>query len=359
MLRAILIDDEVIALDVLEIVLEEVGGVQVVGKFQQITEVLGQVSGLQPDLVFLDIEMPGMSGLEAAEHLLGRHASMDIIFVTAHQEFAVEAFETGAFGYLLKPISKDKLAKTLDRYAVRLSRDLESRGLRQTSVDFPTDSEEMGRLHLNVLGSMELYGPDRQLVTWRTKKTKELFAYLWHHNGTPAYRYRLLDDLWPDSEPERSQKLLNTTIYNLRNALKNTGFPDMVAFADERYWLKIENIDSDAAKLEEFMTGRRSHEISELLSLYRGDYFEAEHYGWAVNKSYELHSSYTQSLEQWLGKVSGTDKELVWRKLIELEPYQERYYDLLLLHLEKTGDAVAAGKLLELKRQRIEEELGL
>ena len=96
MLKAVLIDDEEIALDVLEILLNEIGGISVAGKFQIVSEAADQVELLQPDLIFLDIEMPGINGLAGGEMLLTRCPDAEIIFVTAYHQYAVEAFEKNA-----------------------------------------------------------------------------------------------------------------------------------------------------------------------------------------------------------------------------------------------------------------------
>ena len=72
-----------------------------------------------PDIVFLDIRMPGMSGIEAARHLYSR---CHIVFVTAYDQYALDAFEQGAMDYLLKPVSAERLARTCERLRARLAR---------------------------------------------------------------------------------------------------------------------------------------------------------------------------------------------------------------------------------------------
>ncbi|KIL42468.1 hypothetical protein SD70_00755 [Gordoniibacillus kamchatkensis] len=334
MLRAILIDDEELALAVLEILLLEIGGVTVVGKFLGISEALEQCADLQPDLIFLDIEMPGTNGLEAAESLLAQCSAAEIIYVTAHHQYAVEAFEANAIGYLLKPVAKDRLAKAVSRYVYLHARDAKRNGELPGKDGKDAGHAGSGKLSLKVLGSMELYNADGRLITWRTKKTKEMFAYLWHHGGTPVYRYHLIDHLWPDTAPDRAQTLFHTTLYNLRKALKSAGCPDMVVFGDERYWMRTERIASDYERLEQLMKkGCQPGDAEELFALYRGDYLEIEHYEWANSRIYDIRTTYVQCLEQALEGASGSVRERLLRKLIELEPYQEKHYDRLKQHL--------------------------
>lgn len=366
MLKAILIDDEAIALDVLDIVLNEAGGVEVVGKFLNAGEALAAVAGLQPDLIFLDIEMPGMNGLAAAEKLCAAYGGARVIFVTAYQQYAVDAFDTGAIGYLLKPVSKQRLLRTLERFTGDKAR-LEQEAGGATSSGMPASSAGIGQdscppqLDLHVLGSMELYGPDRRLITWRTKKTKEMFAYLWHHAGEPVSRHRILDDLWPELTVDRAQALLHTTMYHLRTTLKQAGFPEMIMFGDERYWMRAEHVASDKERLEAEMEKALPvpGEERDLLSKYRGDYLEAEHYGWAEDKRHELRSKYVRWLEKSLEEGGAYDQETLLRKLIELDLYNELHYARLLRLLRERGHTSEVRRLTALMERRFAQELGL
>jgi len=114
-LRALVVDDEPPARERLTALLRELDQVEVVGDARDAAEALQQVAALAPELVFLDVRMPGMSGLELARHLSHVAAPPAIIFTTAHGEHAMEAFDAEAVGYLLKPIRKDKLAAATER----------------------------------------------------------------------------------------------------------------------------------------------------------------------------------------------------------------------------------------------------
>lgn len=358
MTKAILIDDEEFALDVLEILLLEVGGVTVAGKFQRVHEAVELPADINPDLIFLDIEMPGTNGLAAAETLFARYPGAEIIFVTAHHQYAIDAFDTNAIGYLLKPVAKERLVKTLSRYA-KLHRREVKRSRDEPAGKDPSGADELPSrpLSLKVLGSMELYDADGRLITWRTKKAKEMFALLWQHSGSPVYRYHILDQLWPDTLLERAQTLFHTTLYYVRNTLKTAGHPDMVAFGDERYWMRPESVLSDLARLEDVM--KQGGDLEELLTLYRGDYLETEYYSWSEGRRYELRNAYIKSLEQALEAADGSRKERILRRLIELEPYREKHYNRLLSYLKGSGDAAAADKLSQLREQVLGQELGI
>src|SRR5689334_6040291 len=103
MLRVILVDDEEPVLNLMERLLASNGNIEIAGKFTRPEDAISRIGTEQVDVVFLDIQMPGMNGLEAAEYLMEAAPEMDIVFVTAYNEYAIEAFELSAVDYLLKP----------------------------------------------------------------------------------------------------------------------------------------------------------------------------------------------------------------------------------------------------------------
>ena len=113
MIRCLLVDDEAPARDRLRELLASHADVMVVGEADDGAEALERVSALHPDLVFLDIQMPGATGLEVAASLAAPRPR--IVFCTAFDAHAVDAFELHALDYLLKPVSRARLAATLER----------------------------------------------------------------------------------------------------------------------------------------------------------------------------------------------------------------------------------------------------
>lgn len=127
-LRALVVDDEPPARERLSALLRELGQVEVVGEARDAAEALRQLDALAPELLYLDVNMPGMSGLELARHLARLDEPPAIIFTTAHDEHAMEAFEAEAVGYLLKPIRKEKLAAATERAQKLSAAQLEAMG---------------------------------------------------------------------------------------------------------------------------------------------------------------------------------------------------------------------------------------
>ena len=117
-IRAFLMDDEPLALKRLARLLEATGRVEIVGRATDPAQGLAEVAESDADVVFLDIHMPGLSGLQVARRV---PANVKVVFTTAYDQHAVEAFELNALDYLLKPIERERLGAALDRVATRPS----------------------------------------------------------------------------------------------------------------------------------------------------------------------------------------------------------------------------------------------
>jgi two-component system response regulator AlgR len=120
-LKVLIVDDEPPARERLRSLLVEIPEVDVVGEAVNGQQALVRAHELAPDVILLDVRMPGMDGIEVARHLNALTEPPAVIFTTAFDEYAVNAFDAHAVGYLLKPIRKEKLAGALER-AGRLTR---------------------------------------------------------------------------------------------------------------------------------------------------------------------------------------------------------------------------------------------
>lgn len=112
-MRILIVDDEKLARDRLRELVSDIGGHTVVGEGANGNEAVEKAAELNPDILLMDIRMPGMDGLEAAMHLMGMESPPSVIFTTAYDQHALDAFEVNAVDYLLKPIRKDRLANAL------------------------------------------------------------------------------------------------------------------------------------------------------------------------------------------------------------------------------------------------------
>lgn len=126
MIRVVLVDDEEYALDMLEILLGEIGNVTVAGKFKNPLKMLEEINHINADAIFMDIDMPGIKGNDAARRLSEIKPDLKIVFTTAYAEYALEAFEIKAMDYLLKPIKLERLRNSVERIQSTLPKHIET-----------------------------------------------------------------------------------------------------------------------------------------------------------------------------------------------------------------------------------------
>ncbi len=139
-LRVIIADDERPAREFLKAILREFESVEIVGEAENGADAVDLIKSVKPDLAILDLKMPEVSGLEAVKML--RKTQMPLIaFVTAHDEYAVQAFEVNAVDYLLKPVSRARLAETINR-AIELIEHADWRSVESEKVRSAADAYE-------------------------------------------------------------------------------------------------------------------------------------------------------------------------------------------------------------------------
>ena len=119
-IRTILVDDEKLAVQGLQLRLEPYEDVEIIETCQNGREAIRAIKTLKPDLVFLDIQMPGFDGFSVVQGVMEIDPPL-FVFVTAFQEHAIRAFEANAVNYLMKPVDEDKLADTIERVRQRLT----------------------------------------------------------------------------------------------------------------------------------------------------------------------------------------------------------------------------------------------
>ena len=118
-IRTLIVDDEPLAQNNLAMLLRRDPAIEVLGQCGSGLEAVGQIADKRPDLVFLDVQMPECDGFDVLE-LLGVHAPPVIVFVTAHDDYALRAFEAGALDYLLKPFDDARFERALSRAKERI-----------------------------------------------------------------------------------------------------------------------------------------------------------------------------------------------------------------------------------------------
>lgn len=330
-MNIIIIDDEKMAIDVLSMMLKRLTEFQisVKGAFTNAADALIFLEKEQVDLIFLDFEMIDMHGLQVAKELSKNRPSLQIIFVTAHAQFAVDAFEVEATDYLLKPVHEKRLMKAL------------AKAQQKILLEAPKQKKE-NLLYAHTLGSFYLLDVQHEVVKWRTRKVRELFLYLWLHQKKPMLNVVIIEELWPDLEFEKAASNLHTTIYQLRKLLKENSMKDPIQLMNNHYQLNIE-INSDFTELNELLLQEEHDEtsIQRLLNCYEGDFLAEEEYPWAIQIRLRLKQSVLHVLEKYIANHPASNPLLKYnclQKLLELDEFNEQYMLLLLDFLIKKNN---------------------
>ncbi|PYG87465.1 LytTR family two component transcriptional regulator [Ruminiclostridium sufflavum DSM 19573] len=148
-MRAILVDDEKAALDNLCFYLSKFEDIKIKGMYQDPAEALPRIVKEKPDVVFLDISMPEMSGMQAAAEILKLEEGIKIVFATAYDEYAIKAFELNAIDYLLKPFSQQRIELAVNRVKKLLSEQNKDNFIRERQViQFEASKKELIKIPL-------------------------------------------------------------------------------------------------------------------------------------------------------------------------------------------------------------------
>ena len=252
-MTAICVDDEPLVLQLTLSLFRDLPGFQEGEGFAGPLEALDWLENHTPDIALLDIDMPGMNGLELARRIRDMHPDTAVIFLTGYSEYALDAFQLHASGYLMKPINREKLASEVE-YA------LSGRNRGKASNVFA-----------KTFGNFDLLVDGRPLV-FKRSKSKELLAYLVDRHGGNVSRPEAFAVLWEDTFYDRAmQKQMDVVIRSLRSTLEEAGVGEI--FEIQSGWMRIlpERMDSD---LFRFLDGNR-----EAIQEYRGEYMSA--YSWA------------------------------------------------------------------------------
>jgi two-component system LytT family response regulator/two-component system response regulator LytT len=247
-LRAVLVDDEQLARDELGYLLGRIGGVEVIGHAGNGVEALTTIDRLQPDLVFLDVQMPGLTGFEVARRLLDMQATSQIIFVTAFDQHAIEAFEVNAVDYLLKPVDPARLEVAVQRARKRISSDrsLGSDQLQKIVELVAERQSRRERLAIRV-GERFLLVQAEEII-YASLVDDGITVVTSQHAGTS--NYRTLDELQARLDPTVFWRVHRSHLVNI-NKIK-----EIVPWFSRNYILKMKDAKSTEIPVSRTQTRR-------------------------------------------------------------------------------------------------------
>lgn len=221
-MNIIAVDDEELALGNLIRVLEKVYNDVNIQGFQKGKDALEEVKNLlkkeeRLDYAFLDIEMQEMSGIELAKRLKEICPSVRILFVSAHNQYACEAFQLHAKGYILKPATKELIIEALDSMEVEW---------REPGIE--KNKEEGKRVSVHTFGNFDVF-TEGKTVSFERSKSKELFAYLIDRRGAGSSTAEVAAMLWEDEvDTKKMKSATQTVIHSMIQSLKEVGIVDVI-----------------------------------------------------------------------------------------------------------------------------------
>ena len=193
------------------------------------------------DLAFLDVAMPLVDGIQLAKKLKKNDPTIKIIFVTAYNEYALDAFKVHAFGYVTKPVSEDKIREEIE------------------ALDASIELRPLKKLQVKCFGNFEVFFKGEPLKFFY-KKSKEVFAYLIDREGSAININELNAVLWEEDH----HSYLRNLIADVQATLKSVGADDVFIKRRNECYIDINKVDCDAY---EYKKGNPA-----AVRMYRGEY---------------------------------------------------------------------------------------
>jgi two-component system, LytTR family, response regulator len=288
-MNILIVDDEIDTLNEIEFYVKRYTHSNNIVTCTNPLQALEEAEKFQFDASLLDIEMPGMNGLELAEQLLNISPNMKVAFITAYNSYATEAFDVNAIDYVLKPIREERLMRALDR-------------LVDNKKDKIAQKEDRPKLYIHTFGKFIIkIGED--VLKWNRKKSSELFAYLLENREMPIHKEKLCYLLWPDLEPRKALVNLQSTIYSIRKTLREYESHEIsIKYVGDNYILYIKEVYIDTSEFEDILrqalqSGDKSL-LRKSLSIYKDHYLEEEGWLWTEPKKQELRKKFAIGIRE-------------------------------------------------------------
>lgn len=288
-MKAVIVDDEYYALEGLRMELEDIEGIEVAGMYEDGQKMLEEIGGINPDILFLDIEMPKMNGFELLEKLLETGAAPDIVFVTAYSHYAVKAFEINAIDYIVKPVTRNRLLKTLTR------------------IKPETIQANKQKIKINCFRHFSILAGGKEINSgWRTRKAEELIAYLLCEKGKFVAKEKIAEALWPELDGEKSVSNLYLAYYYIKKQENTKGIKIPIESARGKMRIRLEELDSDLISFDSIVKASSDLNLNipdrialmeTALELYQGALLEDGYYSWVADLQQHFEIAYAELLK--------------------------------------------------------------
>lgn len=247
-MKVLLVDDEILQLTRLEECVKKVLPDAELFAYQNPLLALDKSNTVTFDIAFLDIEMPEINGINLAKRIKNTNPKLNIIFVTAYDNYALEAYKIHASGYVSKPVNEKKIQEELD-------------GLRYEIVLAPTK-----KIQVKCFGYFDIFF-EGSSIKFTYQKSKELFAYLIDREGSTVNINELNAALWEEDH----KSYLRNLISDIQKTFKNLGIDDVFIKRHNGCSIDVSKVDCDAY---EYKNGN-----PQAVRMYRGEYMIQ--YSWA------------------------------------------------------------------------------
>mgnify|MGYP001247243901 CR=1 FL=1 len=340
-MKVILIDDEQAMHLILRKMLEKIPEVQVAGAFTNTKSAVAFLNEHKDvGLAFVDISLAGENGLEFAAKMEAWGSPVQLVFVTSHKEYALDAYELYVLDYLVKPVVQERLQRTVHR---ALANDRASRLLSRPASAI----QDAGKTVVTAFGDV-VVSNEAGRIKWISRKCAELFAYLLLYHGRRIPRSRLIADIFMGMEKGHAEKYLNTTVHQLRKSLEPLGMRDVVRSENDGYALELTNPSIDYAEFEKQVKQLQTIEAGDvelarqIERSYIGDLFGDKAYVWAIHETEryaEMYVSFAKRLAEALLAVQDTSAaSKLLMKLKQRNPLDESVTRLWMSLHERMGD---------------------
>lgn len=362
MMKAVVVDDESLISEHICRLLGK-AGVEVLDYYSNPYEALEKVELLKPDVLFLDIEMPEMTGLELAEKIHARGCDCEIVFITAYNQYAIEAFSVNALDYLLKPVTSEGLHRAVERVMTRRRR-----------LPSDLDKNTRNKIRISLFGRLCVYNDDEQEpIHWMTAKCAEVFAFMLLQKGErEVSKWKLIEAIWPDKDMEKADINLRSTISRLNKTLRENATGISMISTGNGYQLssKDRDLEVDAFKLEKLVLN------SVEVSFANVDYYDSVilSYGdmlledlsseWcdALKVNYHRYFiSAAKKLVKYYERVNTEPLKIlnIIELIIKYEPYDEEIRETALKMNYQLGGKQGVEKYYQEYRYLLERDLGI
>lgn len=292
-MKVLLVDDDQAILLILAKMLRKIEYIEIVGSYHTTEDAYNHLIKESVDILFVDINMPRENGIEFAKRTRLQMPNLMIIFITAHKEYALDAFEIYAFDYIVKPLSQSRLISTLDRAKDRLS---------LAKHHHKYDCEY--KISVHCFNSLDLFSSEGDKIKIGSSKSYEVLAYLILKREKITSKWEIIDDIFPEIASNNAETYLNTSVYRLRKAFEPFGLKDNIIFANDGYRLRLNGIYVDVFDFEEHIRSKMNINLSnyeEALKigiLYQGELFGKKDYIWALPERERLCELYWDYLKK-------------------------------------------------------------